>query len=107
MTTTMKVETIAYYILKGFSFVCGFLGFLGMIGFAGNEALTTFQFFMYELHAVGLIGLSYLVYQVSELIVVDLLRRARLMNYKGKAPRYSQQLRKASEDYDAYCSMYN
>ena len=107
MTKIMKVETVAYYVLRVFSIACGFFGFLGLIGFAGNESLTTLQFFMYELHALGLMGLSWLVYQATELIVVDLLRRARLMNHKGRKPRYSNQLRRASEDYDVYCSMYN
>jgi hypothetical protein len=106
----MKFEVVCYYILKAFCCFCGFVGSLGILGFVGSHErgiIDAAQFWTYELHAIGLIGLAYLTYKVTELIVVDLLRRARLMNRKGKSPRYSKQLRKASEDYDVYCSMYH
>ena len=87
MTTFMKLEIIAYYILKIFGYLCGFLGALGVIGFAGGRELgniTDMQFWVYEIHAFALIGLCCIVYYIRKSIKEDLIRRNRIMKMKAR-----------------------
>lgn len=88
MTSFMKFEVIAYYVLKVFGYACGILGALGVIGFVGgleHDQVTMLQFFMYELHAFMLIGISYLSYYIREAIVTDFSERAQFI--RRRAPR--------------------
>lgn len=93
MTSFMKFEVIAYYVLKVFGYACGILGALGFIGFAGgleHDNITILQFIMYELHAFMLMGISYLSYYIREVIVTDFSERAQLLRRRARRTRDPQ-----------------
>lgn len=92
MTKVMKIEVVAYYILKVLGYLCGIIGALRVFGCVGSldcGTMTVGQFVIQELIALGLIGLSFIFYVVRDMVEEDFDDRARCLRRKARYYRYN------------------
>lgn len=87
MTKIMKVEILAYYVLKGLVYLFATVGTLCVIGFAGGltaDKMSILQFCLHEIYAFCLIGLAYGMCFITEVIKKDFIKRDRLLQRKQR-----------------------